>query len=115
MITVKFLDGQNRILVSGHAGYAESGHDIICAGVSSLAWALAASLHRAGRLLEMKEDAGEMDIRYKGGNSECIDMFQTGVELMESKHGDYIRVEGRKSIIYDDTIEPGKGGAATCN
>ena len=44
MITVK-NDGR-QITVSGHAGYAEKGHDIVCAAVSILIYNLQNSIER---------------------------------------------------------------------
>ena len=42
MITVK--KGRRQITVSGHAGYAEKGHDIFCAAVSILIYNLQNSI-----------------------------------------------------------------------
>lgn len=44
MITVQRKKGQ--ITVSGHAGYAEKGHDIVCAAVSILIYNLQNSIER---------------------------------------------------------------------
>lgn len=50
MITVKIVRDNTRritgVFMSGHAGYAEAGSDIICAGASTLFYALANSLER---------------------------------------------------------------------
>lgn len=50
MITVRFVrDTERRIsgmFMSGHAGYAQEGHDIICAGASTLLYTLVNSLER---------------------------------------------------------------------
>ena len=35
---------KDRITVSGHAGYAEAGKDIVCAGVTALTQSLVSSL-----------------------------------------------------------------------
>lgn len=44
VITVK--KGRRQITVSGHAGYAEKGHDIVCAAVSILIYNLQNSIER---------------------------------------------------------------------
>jgi uncharacterized protein YsxB (DUF464 family) len=111
MIVVRFRDDQNRIQIKGHAGYAEHGKDIVCAAMSGLAWTLAAILHHKGGLLEAKEDSGEMNLRYCGNVDEYLDMFQVGAEMLETKYPQHVRVEGRRSLLYDDTIEAMKGGA----
>ena len=50
MITVKVVRDNTRrvtgVFVSGHAGYAEEGPDIVCAGASTLVYTLANSLER---------------------------------------------------------------------
>ncbi len=50
MITVKVVRDNTRritgVFMSGHAGFAESGSDIICAGASTLFYTLANSLER---------------------------------------------------------------------
>lgn len=46
MITIKIAKGRckYKICAVGHAGYGKAGHDIVCAGVSSLLYALTAGL-----------------------------------------------------------------------
>lgn len=44
MITADFDGRHNRLTVSGHAGAAPKGEDLICAGVTTLVEALAAAL-----------------------------------------------------------------------
>ena len=50
MITVKVVRDNTRkvtgVFVSGHAGYADEGSDIVCAGASTLVYTLANSLER---------------------------------------------------------------------
>ena len=72
MITVKIVRGADRrvigVFMSGHAGYAEEGSDIICAGASTLIYTLANSLERicgidAQGISKIKEDGGDGDVR----------------------------------------------------
>ena len=81
----------------GHAGYAEKGKDIVCAGVSTL-W---------GTLIEelkSRELDGEGEISYKDGaisfkakNEADIErvyaMVWRGILLLASKFGEYIDAE----------------------
>ena len=48
MITVVLIQSKNtlRIDFAGHAGYAEKGKDIVCAGVSALYYALTEGVRR---------------------------------------------------------------------
>jgi len=47
MIKGRMYWDRMRLEISGHAGYAEKGQDIVCAGVSALLYALAAVLEEA--------------------------------------------------------------------
>ncbi len=56
------------MFMSGHAGYAEEGSDIICAAASILVYTLANSLERicgvdAQSISKIKEDSGDGDVR----------------------------------------------------
>ena len=109
MTSVTFNDGAHEIRVTGHSGYAEQGKDIVCAGVSALSWALVAALHREGLLLEAVEGDGYMTIRYLAGAEKQLEMFQIGLEMMEAKYPENVVTQGRKLLLFDDTIT-GKGG-----
>lgn len=53
MIQAKFHCGDSiRMELSGHAGAARKGHDLVCAAVSGLACTLAAAVERMDGLLE---------------------------------------------------------------
>ncbi len=71
MITVKIVRDRTRkitgVFMSGHAGYAEEGSDIICAGASTLIYTLANSLERicgvdAQNISRIDEDTGDGDV-----------------------------------------------------
>ncbi len=71
MITVKIVRDRTRritgVFMSGHAGYAEEGSDIICAGASTLIYTLANSLERicgvdAQKISRINEDTGDGDV-----------------------------------------------------
>ena len=105
MTTITINENEHRITVSGHSGYAQKGQDIVCAGISSLTWALAAQLSRESLLLIVTESDGNMEIKYAPGAEPYLDMYQTGVELIEVKYPDYVTVQGRKSRLFSDNIK----------
>lgn len=113
MTTIEFNDPAQGVLISGHSGYAEAGRDIVCASVSALAWALIGALTKRDALNYVHQDDGEILICYRElpGVETYLDMFQTGVELIEYKYPDNVRVQGRKSVFEDDNMN-GKGGGA---
>ena len=63
MIEIEVSD--NQVTLSGHAGYAEQGKDIVCAGISALIPALVNSLIMLDEdVLIATHTEGESDIRF---------------------------------------------------
>jgi len=92
--------------ISGHSGYAEAGKDIVCAGISALAWTLAGALQKIEALEWLEEKDGDMAIHYKQNLQAQIyvDMFATGAEMMEYKYPDNVRVLGRNPELKNDKM-----------
>lgn len=92
MITITRTD--DRIIIDGHAGYAPNGKDIVCAGVSTLAQTLIASIE------ELTEDAIQYDIQsgwveIKFGKLSAsakllIASFFVGVEMIADNYPDNV-------------------------
>nr|DAI34271.1 MAG TPA: YsxB-like protein [Caudoviricetes sp.] len=84
------------ITVTGHAGYAPPGQDIVCAGVTALTQALIKSI---GDLttdrIEYEISPGRADIKY-GDLSEksrtLVDSFFIGICMIADEFPDYIRI-----------------------
>lgn len=85
------------ISVTGHAGYAPAGSDIVCAGASALTQSLVKSIE------DLTEDTisygvspGRVDIEY-GELSEksktLIDSFFIGICMIANEYPGYIRVK----------------------
>ena len=83
------------ITIAGHAGYAKAGQDIVCAGISTLAQTLIASIE------ELTEDKityhispGTVDIKH-GNLSEqaqlLVNSFFVGVELIANTYPENVR------------------------
>lgn len=69
------LDG---ITIEGHAGYAEAGNDIVCAGVTALVENLIDSIEGlASDTIQYEISPGKADIHYK-------DLSETGKLLVDS-------------------------------
>ncbi len=84
MIRVKFTVGNrqlNGFEISGHAGFAESGKDIICAAVSSAAYMAANTITDViGANAEVGEGNGAMTVALKGPNERAETVLK-GLEL----------------------------------
>lgn len=86
-----------RISVTGHAGYAPRGQDIVCAGASTLYYTLRAALEaeaEAGRGSITERD-GEIDFAAEAEGQErarlIMDTVWQGYELMAGQYGTYIK------------------------
>lgn len=87
---------EDRIKISGHAGYAETGKDIVCAGVTALTQTLIKSMADLTEdKIEYEVSPGRADI-YCGDLSEAgkllVDSFFIGICQIADEFPDYVRV-----------------------
>ncbi|MBR2894997.1 MAG: ribosomal-processing cysteine protease Prp [Oscillospiraceae bacterium] len=93
MITVDYTRGSgwHRLTVSGHAGYAETGRDIVCAGVSVLSCALAGCIPNP--LKKVAEDGYFAIECPRGAHSDSIfQMALTGYRQISWEHPECVQV-----------------------
>ena len=87
------MDG---ITIDGHAGYAEAGKDIVCAGVSALAQTLIKSIEDlTSSTIQYDIDPGRVDIKFKDLSEEgklLVDSFFLGICLIADEFPDYIEI-----------------------
>ncbi len=93
MVNVR-LDG---ITIEGHAGYAEAGKDIVCAGVTALVQTLVKSADDLTEdKIEYEISPGMADIHY-GCLSEAgkllVDAFFIGICMIADEFPEHVRVE----------------------
>ena len=85
------------IEVRGHANYAETGKDIVCAGVTALTQTLIRSLEDLTRdEIKYVLSPGRADIHYRDLSEEgklLIDSFFIGVCAIADEFPDHIRIE----------------------
>ena len=84
------------ITVKGHANYAVSGSDIVCAGVTALAQTLIKSIKGlTDDKIEYEISPGRVDIKY-GNLSEksktLVDSFFIGICMIADEYPDYVRI-----------------------
>lgn len=102
MIKIKIDVEGMRLEISGHAGYAPAGQDIVCAAVSTLAYTLAQNLmlilHTDDYRAELKDGSAYIEAHPPDETAEqCRGIFMTianGLCMMEAQYGQYIQVEG---------------------
>lgn len=85
-----------RIEISGHAGYAEPGKDIVCAGVTALTQTLIQSIENlTDDKIEYRISPGKVEVEY-GNLSEksktLVDSFFIGICLIAEEFPEHVKV-----------------------
>lgn len=88
MIYIKFGPG-TKIIFQGHAGQAERGQDIVCAGVSTLYYTFYAACE-AKETVMGNVKLLEAEPVYK--NRVAFKAVKTGLEILAGKYPEYIKV-----------------------
>lgn len=77
----------------GHAGYANAGNDIVCAGISTLVQTLVSYLPEAADTFSAKVESGNAFITAKGRDAFiCYKMMMEGLRLIESSFPQHIEI-----------------------
>ena len=88
---------KDRITVSGHAGFAEAGKDIVCAGVTALTQTLIRALEGLTKdKIEYEISPGRAGMHYGDLSEEgklLVDFFFIGVCLIADEFPDHVRIE----------------------
>lgn len=85
------------IEINGHAGYAETGKDIVCAGVTALTQTFIRSIQGLTKdEIEYEVSSGKADIHYGNLSEEgklLVDSFFIGICQIADEFPDYVRIE----------------------
>lgn len=85
-----------RIKISGHAGYAEPGKDIVCAGVTALTQTLIQSIENlTDDKIEYRISPGKVEIEYRNLSEKSktlMDSFFVGICLIAEEFPEYVKV-----------------------
>lgn len=107
MIRAVYDRGTHTVRVTGHAGYAEPGEDILCASVSILLHTLAAGV----RGLWEQGLAEDVTVQLRSGDAvvQCVpaagfgcvvltvmDSILLGLDLLAAEYGEYVQIEKRE-------------------
>jgi uncharacterized protein YsxB (DUF464 family) len=103
MLTVTFYrdsrDRLSRILAEGHAGWADAGQDVVCAGASVVLQTAELGLTEHARVaVTAKRDAGRMDLRWDAAIRERADVAaivetaRLAVEQLARQFPEHVRV-----------------------
>lgn len=92
MIRVRL--SKTQVTVSGHAGYAPAGRDIVCAAVSALVYALAGYLEETGQAERVDIQKGFADIRGTGGCGAVLALVRCGMAQLAQAYPGCVEIEG---------------------
>ena len=92
MIRVQFDGAQ--VTVSGHAGYAPAGRDIVCAAVSALVYALAGYLEETGQAARSDIRRGYADIEGAGDCGAAFALVRCGIEQLAAAYPGCVEMTG---------------------
>lgn len=100
MTTVRCLKTKEgvRFLCAGHAGYAEKGRDVVCAGVSALCMALDARLQALSggggvRITRREASDGYFLLEAAGPVAEPLATVLAGLTSIEAQYPGFLRVK----------------------
>lgn len=104
MIQVTYYKKYNRVTVEGHAHSGEPGHDLVCAGASTLAYTLAANVGRMEELGLVRDAAADLEVgkadiscnpknKYTSIVGAIFNSVCVGFELLAMNNPDYISYE----------------------
>lgn len=92
-------EGEHELTVNGHAGYAEYGKDIVCAGVSALVYALWGWLEcnqdEVDDVADVILEDGQVCITCTGNDkvNTAFQMAMIGLAQIAGAHPDYVDIE----------------------
>ena len=94
---IKIEQYNDKIIVKGHAGYAENGKDIVCAAISTLLQAFIASVEELTTdNLECVISAGNAVIRYKDLSEQAqllMKSFFISCQMIADSYPIYVKVQ----------------------
>lgn len=85
-----------RIKISGHAGYAEPGKDIVCAAVTALTQTLIQSIENlTDDEIEYRISPGKVEVEYRNLSEKSktlVDSFFIGICLIAEEFPEHVKV-----------------------
>ena len=104
MIQVTYYKSYNRVTVEGHALSGAPGHDLVCAGASTLAYTLAANVGRMEEMGLVRDAVATLEVgkaeiscrpknKYTSIVGAIFNSVCAGFELLAMNNPDYISYE----------------------
>ena len=88
--SIKNKNNETTIEVKGHSGYADSGNDIVCASVSSIALCTINAIYSfVDNSIDVKEDSGNLDITVLEQDKITITLLDNMIRCLADIEKDY--------------------------
>lgn len=82
-----------RLSLTGHAGYAPRGEDIVCAAVSALVFALVEAAQQRGGVRELVIRPGRVTVAVEGDCADYLQMAVCGLQQLAARYPQCVTVE----------------------
>lgn len=93
------------ITADGHAGFAEAGNDIVCAGISTLLQTLTAHIPDVAVRFDYRIEAGRLWCYAYGRDARiAFDTILTGLEILESMFPQYLCITKGCPLITENPL-----------
>lgn len=89
------------LTAKGHAGYSDSGNDIVCAGISTMLYALAGYVSNSGLESHIRMAPGDVEIACTGDTQQVFLMTYIGLAQLAEKFPKNISI----SAHFPDAIQ----------
>lgn len=101
MIRAVFEKDSSGFSLSGHAGYAEAGEDIVCAAVSSMTNLVCNAAEAFGAVAQICKNDEEAYVSYRlqnecGEAKQLLSVFYEELKRLEMQYPDFVRVKKLK-------------------
>ena len=92
---------ENRITVTGHAGAGAYGHDIVCAGVSTLVQVIGISLEGLARVeISPGKAVFEWEDGYSPQREALIDALWLGLVMIADKYPEHVKATTSGDVVF---------------
>lgn len=90
-VTIQYSKSRAIVDLIGHAEF-NPGNDIVCASVSTLAYALYNTLMHDGALIVIKDGSMHMEFPYTEALEYHLKMFTVGIDMIQERYPDNVRL-----------------------
>lgn len=91
-VTIQYSKSKAIVDLIGHAGF-NPGNDIVCASISTLAYALYNTLMHDGALILIKDGSMHMEFPCSEALKYHLKMFTVGIDMIAERYPDNVKLK----------------------